>query len=175
MFELGKSVSKPTNTQLFMYRRKRDAKGAAANAREEAWHPGPRLGTSNIVAEQLERPAMPAKRNSDTHSPSVSLCLALSLSLAHAHTQWEQPARPPKRDAEAMNQGNENNFRLKASVGFCRSPLAASHVCAHRPCVNLLCARAFGYLGTCADSQSLAALGLVRLFRFIPPNVPKRR
>ena len=73
------------------------------------------LGTSDIVAEQLE----------------------ICLSLAHAHTQWEQPARPPKRDAEAMNQGNENNFRLKASVGFCRSPLAASHVCAHRPCVNL--------------------------------------
>ena len=105
----------------------------------------------------------------------LSLSVLLCLSLAHAHTQWEQPARPPKRDAEAMNQGNENNFRLKASVGFCRSPLAASHVCAHRPCVNLLCARAFGYLGTCADSQSLAALGLVRLFRFIPPNVPKRR
>ena len=67
----------------------------------------------------------------------LSLSVLLCLSLAHAHTQWEQPARPPKRDEEAMNQGNENNFRLKASVGFCRSPLAASHVCAHRPCVNL--------------------------------------
>ena len=67
----------------------------------------------------------------------LSLSVLRCLSLAHAHTQWEQPARPPKRDAEAMNQGNENNFRLKASVGFCRSALAASHDCAHRPCVNL--------------------------------------
>ena len=89
-----------------MYRRKRDAKGAAANAREEAWHPGPRLGTSNIVAEQLERPAMPAKRNSDTHSPSVSLCLALSLTRARTHT-----VGTASKASKARRRGNESGER----------------------------------------------------------------